>query len=139
MVAFLSLAMLFFAVIIDFGRVWLIAGEIQRALDAAALAGAQTVTVYVEVDKYGTVYRYEFISDPFSADSDARETFDQNTADLKDTSISWLDVVLDGTRVTVTSEFEVPTFLLRAFTTIPPKIRLTRQASADCVAIPLIP
>jgi Flp pilus assembly protein TadG len=136
---FLSLAILLFAVIVDFGRLWVAAGEIQRALDAAALAGANTTTVYVEIDKYGNIYNYLIETDPYEAEADAIGTFDYNTQGFTDTTIASVTVVVDGTKVTVTSEFEVPTFLLRAFAPYPQTIRLKRSASAECTIVPLTP
>ncbi len=95
--------------------------------------------MYVEIDRHGNIYNHFIESDPVQADADARDTFTRNTQDLQDANITWVDVVMEGTKVKVTSEFEIDTFLLSAFTTIPPKIRLIRNASADCTAVPLIP
>jgi len=132
---FLSLSILLFAVVVDFGRLWVAAGDIQRALDAAALAGAYTTNVYVEIDRYGNIYNILFETDPYEAEAEAIGTFGYNTQGLTDTTITSVNVVVDGTKVTVTSEFEVPTFLLRAFAPYPQTIRLRRSASADCTVI----
>lgn len=134
--AFLALGLLLFAVVVDIGKVWLTVGEIQRALDASALAGANTMTVYVYVDKYGTVYSYEVESDPVRAYADAHDTFMVNTSGLQGINILRLDITIEGSKVTMTTEFEVLTSLLSAFGSIPPKVQLTRRASAVCTVVP---
>jgi len=125
--------LLFFALVVDFGKVYLAAGEVQKALDAAALAGANTMSVWVEIDRYGHIYGQTVMPDPVRADADARSTFQANTQLLNTITVKDLSVAVEGSKVTVSATFEVPTSLIAAWASVPPKITLTRRASADCL------
>ena len=118
------------------GAIWVATGEMQNALDAAALAGANTVSIQLEIDKYGTIYSQRLVADPYRADSDARSTLQANVAH-SGVSVTSVTVTLAGTKVTVSSTFSVPTSLLAAFSGVPPRVSLTRSASADCAALPI--
>lgn len=138
-VLWLTVSLMFLGMVADLGRIWVLRGEVQRALDAAALAGASNVTVYVEIDKYGNIYDYFVEPDPVRAEADARDTFALNTSNLKDVTIDTVTVTIEDTKVTVTSNFRVKGILLPAFIPSAASIDMQLSASADCTLVPLAP
>lgn len=126
--------LVFFALVVDLGRLWVACGEVQKALDAAALAGANTVSVQLEVDRYGTVYSQQFVTDPYRADADARSTLEANISHAGAT-VTNVSVTINGTKVSVAATFDVPMSLLAAWASAPPRVTLTRSASADCTVL----
>ncbi|MEM3486640.1 MAG: pilus assembly protein TadG-related protein [Candidatus Methanomethyliaceae archaeon] len=75
-----TLLLLILVLIIDFGILWNYNAELERAVDAAALAGASEVYVSRQVDGLGTVYWQNIYLDGARARQTAQSTLDQNLA-----------------------------------------------------------
>ncbi len=87
---FLILTFLFFALpVLSFGMVsgWVLVS--QRAADAAALAGAQHVTVSKQVDARGAVYCVQVAVDPAAAAPAAKTYWTKDTASVPVTTASF--------------------------------------------------
>lgn len=71
------------ALVLDFGRMWIIAAQLQTAADASALAGASAVYCRMQVDGLGHVYSTEFFMDPSEAEKQAKTVLNANLANMK--------------------------------------------------------
>ncbi len=66
------------------GVAWVhhVRGQLQRAVDAAALAGAGTARVWREVDALGTVYSVRVVCDPEWAEGESKRCLDENLKEM---------------------------------------------------------
>lgn len=133
LVVMIPIFLLMMALITDICRVWVVLGEMQKALDAAALSGASAIVVQVEVDGYGHVYSSQVTTDALEAESLAIEAFNQNS--IGNVTITALDVIVNGSKVTVSAEGVVQSMLLKIVLGTN-SLHVTRQASADALVTP---
>lgn len=121
---------------LDMGRIWLYSGGLQNATDAAALAGAATAYVRMEVDGLGNVYSQELLLDPFVTETESKNVFYANASklnldDKKSTQLESVEVKIDQNRVTVTAKMKIKMYLLQLagyqYMTI------TKSSTAECI------
>ncbi|MCR4425023.1 MAG: pilus assembly protein TadG-related protein [Firmicutes bacterium] len=132
-----SVFMLLMALLLDLGRAWLHASHLQAAADAAALAGAGTVSVRVEVDRDGNVYSQTIILDPDTSRAEALDALNRNiqAMDLENLGVivTNKEVTVSGLRVTVRVRGTVPMYLLPAFQESYAAIPIRKTASAELI------
>ncbi len=135
--AAMSVFMLLAALVLDFGRVWLHASHLQAAADAAALAGAGTVSVRVEVDRDGNIYSQTIILDPDTSRAEALEVLNRNiqAMGLGDLGVVVTDkeVTVSGLRVSVGVRGTVPMYVLPAFGESYATLPMRKMAAAEFI------
>ena len=112
---FLILTFLLFALpVISFGMVsgWVLVS--QRAADAAALAGAQHVTISKQVDARGAVYCEQVAVDPGPAATAAKAYWSQNTASVPLTAAPFA-ATAKGATLTVDAAVTAPPLAFALF------------------------
>lgn len=119
--------------VVEAGRVWLCAAELQRAADAAALAGASQVYVWEERDGFGNVWLSEPFIDGELAREDALRVLERNVASLwkgggLEKLFTDIEVNADDLEVSVRVRGRFESGLLRLFGIS--AVELAREASA---------
>jgi Flp pilus assembly protein TadG len=121
---------------IDFGRVWIYRGELQNAADAASLAGAASAYVKMEVDGLGNIYSQSLLIDPFVAETESKNVFYKNTAQMnlddgENTQLQSVNVQVSGNKVTVNTKLKIKMFLLQLAGY--KYLTVTRSSTAECI------
>ena len=133
----LAVFMLFAALALDVGRLWVHSAQLQAAADAAALAGAATVSVRVEVDRFGNVYGYEVTIDPNVSTAEAVAVLDRNIEamgfDGLGVMVTEKKVSVTGLCVTVTVKARAPAYLLPILGERYGSVDIARTATAEYV------
>lgn len=130
----LGVTALLLVVGIDLLRVWVLWGRLQKAVDAAALAGAGSARVREEVDARGTVYAREVLLDPVEAKQEAEKVLNANLAEL---GVVEAGVVEVSRVITVQDNWVEVQLVVEARRFMPPPwdvITMARTARAEFVA-----